>query len=48
MKPYRLELDDEFHKLIKLTATQQGKSMKDFIEEAINEKIEKEKGEQHE
>lgn len=45
MKSYKLDLEEEFHTKLKIASAAQGKSMKDFIIEAIQEKIEGDKDE---
>ena len=42
IKTYPIQMTSEFHKKVQKTAHQNEKTMKDFIQEAIEEKIEKE------
>lgn len=41
MKNIAFKIEDEFHKKIKLKATEEGKSIKDYIIELIEKDLEK-------
>ena len=44
MKYFRVELDEEQHKEVKTMAALSGKTMQQYLLEAIKEKMEREKG----
>lgn len=43
MKAVAIKVDDEFHKQMKLRATEEGKSIKEYVAELIEKDLQKEK-----